>query len=160
MPHIAEHRPQRPFTAPERYRYWTDERLRFGDLDSLGHANNNAIGVYFESARVALFEEALGGPLGTLKKLSVVLARMTIDFIAELHYPAPHLRVGTRVSRIGRSSVTLEAAVYKGDLCVSTSEAVCVLFDPVNRRSAPVPDAVRAHLLELAGTIDPDSAAS
>lgn len=144
-----------PLADPRRYVYWTDDRLRFGDLDSLGHANNNAFGVFFESGRVALFEDVLGGPLGTLTELSVVIARISIDFLAELHYPAPHLRIGTRISRFGRTSVDIEAALFKGDpaagLCVATSQSVCVLFDPRTRRPAPVPASLQHAIERLAG---------
>ena len=72
-------------TNPVGFRAWTDETVRFADLDPLGHANNAAFNVYFESARAALFTEA-----GALEQngRSVVIAWLTIDFRTELNYGA------------------------------------------------------------------------
>jgi acyl-CoA thioester hydrolase len=135
-------------TVPDAYRFWTGEHVRFADLDPLGHANNNAIGAFFEAARVDLFARAgnpvSGGPLG------VVLARITIDFRAELHYGDP-VRIGTRVARFGRTSIGVQAGLFRGDLCAATSEGVCVLIDMGTRRPVPVPEALRARLAGIAG---------
>ena len=43
---------------PSFYRHWIEDRVRFADLDPLGHCNNAAIGGFFESSRVALFADA------------------------------------------------------------------------------------------------------
>src|SRR5262249_42594270 len=84
------------------YRFWIDEHVRFADLDPLGHANNAAISGYLESVRVALFAH-VGSALGQHGR-SVVLARLLVEFRAELRY-ADRLRVGARVVRLGRSSM-------------------------------------------------------
>lgn len=129
------------------YRFWSEERVRFADLDPLGHANNNAIGTYFESARVDLFAAA-GGVLGTDVRATgrtVVIARLAIDFRAELHHPA-QVRIGTRVLRLGRSSVTLGSAVFHDERCIATCEAVCVIIDLESRRPADIPPETRERL--------------
>lgn len=134
---------------PARYRFWTSERVRFADLDPLGHANNNAIGVYLQEARVHLFETVTGRRIGD-GGLAVVLARIVIDYVKELRYPAD-LRIGSRVARIGRTSVTLESALFTDADCIATSESVTVLFDPIERRPADVPPDLRTRLMDLAG---------
>ena len=78
-------------TSPASYRYWIDETVRFADLDPVGHVNNAAISTYFESARVALFHDSGNSPVSGPR--SVVIARLTIDFRAELHYP-DRIRIG------------------------------------------------------------------
>src|SRR5919112_664081 len=37
---------------PSFYRHWIEDRVRFADLDPLGHCNNAAIGGFFEAPRV------------------------------------------------------------------------------------------------------------
>jgi acyl-CoA thioester hydrolase len=135
-------------TSREFYPYWTDESVRFADLDPLGHVNNAAISTYFESARVALFTDSGNSPISG--PLSVVIARIVIDFRSEMHYPGS-LLVGLKATRFGRSSLTLAGAIFHGDTCIATSEVVCVLFDTTARRSVEIPAAVRARLTELAG---------
>ena len=133
-------------TDPSAYRFWIEERVRFADLDALGHVNNNAIGVYFESGRVALME-ACGG-FRPDSPWTVVLARAVIEYKAELLYPGS-ARVGVRVLRLGNSSVTLGAAIFSGDTCVATQEGVCVIVDAASHRPTPLSPALRAALTDL-----------
>ena len=125
------------------YRFWVDEHVRFQDLDPLGHANNNAFGVYFESGRVAFLRE-LGFKDGQDNR-GTVLARITVVFRAELHY-ADRIRIGTRVVRIGRTSATMASAVFRGELCAATAEAVMVLIDTDTRRPTEFSPAARDRI--------------
>ncbi|MCW2244938.1 acyl-CoA thioester hydrolase [Azospirillum fermentarium] len=130
-------------TDPARYRFWVAEEVRFADLDVQGHVNNNAFGVFFEHGRVEFLRHLDG--FGPDKPWLIALARSVIDYRAELHYPAS-IRIGMGVLRLGNTSLTLGGAVFKGDACISTQEAVCVLLDAGTRRPTPVPDSLRAAL--------------
>src|SRR3954469_13813150 len=126
---------------PTFYRHWIEDRVRFADLDPLGHYNNAAINGFFESSRVALFTDA-GFPVsgGTL---SIPIARIEIDFRHEILYGA-RVRVGARVLRIGRTSFTLAGAVFDGDRCAAAAQVVAVLFDLAQRRPVEIPGDLRA----------------
>lgn len=134
-------------TDPAAYRFWTEERVRFADLDMQGHANNNAIGVYFETGRVAIMQAL--GRFGAATRWTVVVARLVTDFRAQLNFPA-EIRVGVRIRRIGNTSVTMGLAVFDGDRCAATQEAVMVLVDKASGKPTPVPDDLRAGLAAYA----------
>lgn len=136
--------PEIDLTDPAGYRLWVDERVRFADLDPQGHANNNAVGVYFESARVGLWD-AVGRFAGA--SWTVVIRRTITDFRAELRYPA-EIRVGVRVLRIGTTSVTLGLGVFHGEACIATQEAVSVLLDKGTRRPWPASEDLRRVLAD------------
>lgn len=125
------------------YPQWTEERMRFSDLDPLGHANNNAIGVYFETGRLGLFREAKlhDGKPGE----ATVVAKLSIDFLKELTYPNL-LEVGSRVTRIGGSSFAYVQGVFVGDACIATAETVSVLFDLSARRPRKLDDGQKERL--------------
>lgn len=129
-------------TDPAIYRHWTDEHVRFNDLDPLGHANNNAIGVYFESGRVG-FHDAIG--LRDNLENQFVAARTVIEYKAEIHRPN-RLRIGTGVLRIGRTSWMLGCGLFIGDRCMATNECVLVLIDTGTRRPVQIPDLARDAL--------------
>jgi acyl-CoA thioester hydrolase len=133
-------------TDPAGFHAWADETVRFADLDPLGHANNAAISTYLESARVALFTQA--GALGQGGR-SVVIARLTIDFRAELNY-ADRLRIGTRLLKLGRTSAVLGNGLFRGETCAATAEVVCVIFDLAARRPAEITPDLRQFLEALA----------
>src|SRR5215210_7725357 len=116
---------------PTFYRHWIEDRVRFADLDPLGHCNNAAIGGFFESSRVALFTQA-GQPVSG-GAFSIPIVRIEIDFRHEILYGA-RVRVGARVLRLGRTSLTLADAVFDGDRCAATAQVVAVLFDLARRR--------------------------
>jgi acyl-CoA thioester hydrolase len=119
---------------------WTEDVLRFRDTDKNGHINNSVFSVLCESGRVNLFAKTFDPSLrpGTF----FVIARLVIDFRAELHYPG-RIRTATWVSRVGRSSMGLKQAIVSDAGVAADSEAVCVLMDGATRRPTPFPDAMR-----------------
>jgi acyl-CoA thioester hydrolase len=119
---------------------WVTDVLRFGDMDSFGHVNNTTFSVLSESGRVHLFTTRLVPilPPGAY----IVLVRLAIDFKAELHYPG-EVRTGTWMTRLGRTSVTLEQVLVANEQVAATAENVCVIMDGTTRRPMPWPDASR-----------------
>lgn len=136
--------PSRDFSA---YAKWSEDHIRYADLDAVGHANNNAIGVLFEHARVHMLkdlgiEQAGGDPL-------CVLATLNLEFIAEM-YIFDKVRIGQKVARIGNTSFTLQSALFvmrdNKEVCAATCQAVIVLVDGQKHRPTPINDHVRRTL--------------
>lgn len=138
--------PVDPALAADPRVVWTDDVLRYGDTDANGHINNSTFSVLCESGRVQLFLRHLTPTLpgGVI----FVIAKLVIDFRAELHYPGT-VRTGTWVSRLGRSSITVRQVILSGETLAAEAEGVCVLMDAATRRSTPFPDATREAALEL-----------
>jgi acyl-CoA thioester hydrolase len=124
---------------------WLSMPLRYQDLDPLGHVNNSGLPTFFEQARCDFFQPLLKQP--GREHLDTVLARVTMDYLKEIHYPG-HVEIGTICTRIGTKSLTLAHGVFAGptDTCVGTGEAVLVIFDLRARISVAIPDDVRAEL--------------
>lgn len=128
---------------PASYTFWTDERVRFADLDLMGHVNNVAFAVYFESGRVAILRETkLYTPT---ENRALVLAHISVDYLAEIHFPAD-LRIGTRINRIGRSSFEIGCAVFVDGRCAATGHGVSVRVDRAQRRPVPLTEDEVARL--------------
>lgn len=125
----------------EDYSWWTEERVRFNDLDVLGHVNNIAYCVYVETGRAGF----LGGigfwVMGATR--ANVMARTEMDYLREVRFPA-QLRIGVSVLALGTRSVTLGIAIFNGEVCVLTARNVIVRFDTETRRSVPLDEAERA----------------
>jgi acyl-CoA thioester hydrolase len=120
---------------------WTEDVLRYGDTDANGHINNSTYSVLCESGRVNLFQTRLV-PLMPEGRYFVIV-RLAIDFRAELFYPGT-VRTATWLSHMGRTSLTVEQALFSGETLAATSEGVCVVMDAATRRPTPVPDEARA----------------
>lgn len=122
------------------------DKLRYGDTDRQGHINNAVFATLLETGRVELLYDP-ARPLGEPDK-QFVLARVAIDLLAELTWPGT-IDIGTGVRKIGRSSLTLEQALFQGDRCVARGESVIVLTDTTTRRSTPLSRAALDHLATL-----------
>jgi acyl-CoA thioester hydrolase len=130
---------------PAHYRYWGKDQVRFSDLDPVGHVNNNAIGQYFENARATLFIKVT--PLWPQGDQFFVLGRTAIDFRRELHMPSP-LLIGTSIARIGRTSITVNNALFRGEEARSENgiaycESISVWIDRVTRKPVEIPASLR-----------------
>lgn len=128
---------------PGVFRRWSAQQVRFSDTDMLGHVNNVAVAALHESGRVSygygLSEHAPESSNG------FVLARLEIDYLAELHYPA-EVRVGAALLEIGRTSMRVGTGIFTADdRCVSTAVGVLVHRGPTG--SMPLEGAFR-ELLE------------
>jgi acyl-CoA thioester hydrolase len=123
--------------------------VRFRDLDALGHVNNAVYATYFESARIAYYQRLVGG---SLDRLGIILAELTISYKAPAHF-GDELLVGVRVSKIGGKSFTMDYAIARvGDgALIATGQSVLVAYDYAAGRSVPVSDEFRARVAEMQG---------
>jgi acyl-CoA thioester hydrolase len=138
-------------TRRETYRIWGKEHVRYADTDAQGHVNNVSFAAYLETGRTVL-AQACGLPIGLHSGTHTVLARVEIDYRAELYWPAS-LDLGSAVVRVGRSSVTVIQGVFHGDRCVATGREVLVMVETATGRPAPLPDELRARLLRDGGSL-------
>jgi acyl-CoA thioester hydrolase len=134
-----------PFTHPA--------IARFADVDSLGHLNNVAIATYYEDARVEFLRRVAGraglAGLGLAQggaEFSVVLAEITVRYLAETHYPAS-LVVAMGVSHVGSSSMTNDCGLFLDGVCVGTARST--LVHVADHRPAPIPADVRTAMEQL-----------
>jgi acyl-CoA thioester hydrolase len=117
--------------------------IRYGDLDPQGHVNNAVFATFFESGRVNMFRLPDLG-IG-VQGASLVLARTEIDYRRELRWPGS-VEVGTGVEAFGRSSFTVQQAIFNNGECAATGRAILVFFDTTTRRSRPLAEALVARL--------------
>lgn len=131
-------------TSRDSFPFWSSDTIRFADLDRLGHVNNVAFAIYAESGRVHCLDEAAPGSTdGT--GIGWVIVKLHIDFLAQAHYPGI-VEIGTRVLKLGRSSVALGQGLFNDGRCFGKIDSVCVWTDLPAGKSLPLPEAVRAAL--------------
>ena len=119
--------------------------IRWRDVDAYGHVNNAVYLNYLEEARDAWVQDVLGRVSGST--WDFVLARVEIDFRAELTQDDGSVTVRCALETIGRSSVGTREEVRKDDGTISAeARSVVVPRDPVTGRSRPLTDRERAAL--------------
>lgn len=123
---------------------WITDVVRYNDLDPNGHVNNVAVCTFFEDGRVMFRDRHFKGEVENVLT-GFVLARYVIEYHRPLEFPGS-VEVGTTIIRVGRSSYTFGQAVFRGEECAATAEAVQVRIDPKTGRSIPLSDAFKAML--------------
>ena len=120
------------------------DKLRYGDMDNLGHVNNAVFATLLETGRTGLLNHP-DIDAWTLKDYSYVLARLEIDFRAELLWPGT-VQIGTAVKSVGKSSMVLVQALFQDQKCAATGLSVLVQVDKVTHKPVPLSEENRAIL--------------
>ena len=119
--------------------------VRWGDMDTLGHINNAKYFTYEESSRIEYFQPLAVDDPRMWKDYGLILASVGADFIAQVRYPAD-LVVGTRIVRLGRSSMNTLSGMFQGDKLVTAVRGVVVWFDYTRQKPAAIPEPVRTWI--------------
>jgi acyl-CoA thioester hydrolase len=121
--------------------------LHWGDMDALGHVNNTRYFRWFESARIEFFAR-IGIMADRPREIGPILATTSCDFVQAIAYPATVV-VGTRVTKVGRTSIAMEYAVWLADapeVIRARGTSVIVLVDYGTMQKVEVPADVRARI--------------
>ena len=113
----------------------THDKVRYADTDRQGHVNNAAFAQFLETGRVEVLYNP-DNPLA-IEGGAFVIAKLTLDFHGEIRWPG-RIDIGTRVTRIGTSSTTLNQGLFQEERLVATADTVIVQMDEETRRSKPL----------------------
>lgn len=122
--------------------------VHWGEQDGFGHVNNVVFIRWFESARIEHMN--LIGVRLTTEGVGPILAAVNCNFRLQVRYPDTILS-GARITRIGRSSMSIEHAVYSTaqSAVVADGDSTVVMFDYQNQASSPITAEIRAVIERL-----------
>ncbi len=126
--------------------------IHWGDQDAFGHVNNTVPIRWFESSRIGYIEQGCSVLMKESQKMGPILASVTCNYRRQMHFPDT-VRVGARVSRLGRSSLTMEHVVYSEtqQAVAADGSSVIVIFNYESNRPTRIPDIVRTAIEALEG---------
>jgi acyl-CoA thioester hydrolase len=110
------------------------EKVRFRDLDALGHVNNAVYATFVEQARIAFLS-----PNGADAE-NMILARLEIDFRSPVELDET-VEIEVRPTRVGTKSFDLAYVLRAGDRVVAEAKTVLVAYDYERARSVELPAA-------------------
>lgn len=120
------------------------DKLRYADTDRQGHVNNAVFSTFLETGRV----EVIHGERLASEGASFVIARLELDFLAEVTWPG-EVEIGTAVLEAGRSSFRLVQKIFQDGRPVAKALTVIVQMNNETRRSQPLSEAARQRLEAL-----------
>jgi acyl-CoA thioester hydrolase len=126
--------------------------VHWGDQDSFGHVNNTVYLRWCETARVEYLSRIGLMVASPAEGVAPIVASVACDYRRPVTYPDT-IHVGTRVTRVGTSSLRMEHCVVSERLNAVVAEAhsTVVMLDYQQNRSVPVPEDARHAIERLEG---------
>lgn len=121
------------------------DKIRYCDTDRQGHVNNALFSTFLETGRTEMLLNQ-NAPLNR-PGASFVIAKQELDLIGEINWPGT-IEIGTRVERIGNSSITLNQTLLQNEKLCARAETVIVQMDNESRKSTPLSADARDKLAE------------
>lgn len=128
--------------------------VQWGDMDGLGHVNNIWPIRWFESSRVAYLDQTGLRDLMAAQRIGPILVSVQCNYRRQIVYPDT-VHVGARISRMGRTSLTIVHALASERLqeIAADGESVVVMFDYDRQRPVPIPQEFLTASERFQGTI-------
>lgn len=131
---------------PESQLVWVEKtKVRWGDMDALGHVNNTVYFRYMEHARISWFD-ALG--IVVTAAQGPVMVSASCNFIKAIVYPA-EIAISVHCGKLGRSSFPVYHKIYAADdqtTRYADGETTLVWVDHGSGKSMPLPPYLRAAI--------------
>src|SRR4051812_50174020 len=99
-----------PLSSPAKFKVWNTDKLRLTDVDHQHHVNNAIFAVLYTSGRHDFIQRHLRPHVAETDMFA--MARITIDYLAEMHYPG-EVKVGTLIRRGGKRTITFGHGRFK-----------------------------------------------
>jgi acyl-CoA thioester hydrolase len=124
----------------------------WGDQDAFGHVNNTVYLSWFESSRIEYADRIGLTTLMAERRIGPILASVRCDFRRQVRFP-DRVVVGTRITSIGRTSLTMDHVILglAAGQVVAEGGSVLVVYDYAADRPIPVPDDLRARIEAIEG---------
>jgi len=129
------------------FRFLDRLRVRWSEVDMQKIVFNGHYLMYFDTA-VAGYWRALAMPYeATMQQLQgdLYVRKASLEYLGSARYD-DLCDVGMRCARVGNSSITFTAALFRGEDLLVHGELVYVFADPATQTSRPVPEALRGLL--------------
>ena len=128
--------------------------VAWGEMDSLQHVNNIVYFRYFESARMAYFQEIDIWNYMHETGIGPILATTQCKFKIPLTYPDT-VSVGTKISEIGADRFNMKyLVVSQGHAKIAAEgEGLVVSYDYRAQKKAQLPDEIKERIRSLENSV-------
>jgi acyl-CoA thioester hydrolase len=127
--------------------------VAWGEMDSLQHVNNIVYFRYFESARMAYFNQIDFWSYMDDTGIGPILASTQCKFKIPLSYPDT-VSVGARITNVEDDRFLMKYVVisHQHQRIAAEGEGVIVSYDYREKKKAPVPQEIKARIEALETT--------
>lgn len=126
-------------------------KVRFVDVDALGHTNNAHYFTYFEEARVAYFDALGYSRKNFVEDCTFILAHASCDYKSP-SFVNEMLDVYTGITELKNSSFVMEYEIkeHESGRLIALGKTIQVTYDYKNKRVIRVPQLLKDRVLKCA----------
>lgn len=124
--------------------------ILWGHMDAFEHVNNIMFFRFFESARIAYFEEIKFLETMTQRGIGPILAATSCKYISPLTYPDT-ITVGAKTVSLEDDRFDMEYIIVskEQETVAATGDAKVVCYDYNLRKRVNLPEQIRGNILKL-----------
>ena len=124
--------------------------VAWADMDAFQHVNNVVYFKYFESARVAYFDQLRMMQFKEETSIGPILASIQCRFRIPLTYPDT-VSVGTRIEALEEDRFVMKHTVVSHRLqkVAAEGEGLVVFFNYKENHKAPIPNELKQRILDM-----------
>jgi len=131
-----------------KFKHHISIKVRFSDIDAMGHVNNATYLSYLEEARIAYFNKVLNYTENNLA-FGAVVAKIDIDYISQIKL-GDDVEIYTKCGNFGNKSSDIENLIVikkAGENIIAAKvKTKLVSFDYKLRKSVPIPLDVKTKI--------------
>jgi acyl-CoA thioester hydrolase len=134
------------------FHFYHPIEVRYGDLDPQGHVNNAVYLTYMEQARIGYIRQCGLWDGKSFLDIGIILADAQVSYRAPILL-GQEVRVGVRVSHIGRKSMKMEYRIEDASngAELATGSTVLVTYDYHSGQTIPIPESWRGAITQYDG---------
>lgn len=114
----------------------------WGEMDAFNHINNVIYFRYFETGRVAFFNQTGLWNLFFEDNIRIVVGKLTCNFVREIIHPE-EIEIAVGIVKVGNTSLTVMQKVSVNNEIRAYGECIIVATDPQTGKSKPWSDRLR-----------------
>jgi len=130
-----------------------DLKVRFRDIDAMGHVNNAVFFTFFEEGRGTFLERVFG--IIDPARYPFILARMSCDYRKPVK-PGDRIAVHVWIGKVGGKSFVFKYDIVDqkdNEKVYATGESTMVLFDYKENRTVPIHQAFLDKIRDYCETL-------
>lgn len=140
---------QRAAGLPDVWPLAMADRVRFGEIDMLGHVNNAAYLAWFEKLRTIYIQQSGLTNYDPATDARIVIRSGEIHWVKEMLREEPYIATA-RATEYRNTSFTILSEIWSGDLRTRFT-CVCVTLEQDGKTRRPLPAKFTARIREIDG---------
>ena len=138
--------------SPEEFPVQVTLPVTWGDMDAFNHVNNVVYFKWFESARIAYFENTQTMGVMKAEGIGPILASTSCRYRLPLTYPDT-ITVCARIAEMGEDRFVMHYAVFSEQYAALAAygDGVVVMVNYDDSKKTAIPDEVRSAIQNIEG---------